>query len=256
VSLAVVGLLIGSAGLLPLAREFYAWVLGRMPTRRLLRLGGRTRLDVVVTTNEVQTQEPGVADAYLTAVGEVRGVAAVSRILSTVYPHKPLRVHISDEYAGNPDGDLLLLGGPRRNRWSRHFVDRFNGEFAAGLVFDAEACRIAIGAFSVTSFDLRHVNGVPSRDLGLVILTAWGAARRQRVILCGGLTTYGTEAAARFLFADLHADRSLRRRISALVTDCDAVVIGVHALIEARAVQTTAVHVVDGQEMIWTGSRG
>jgi hypothetical protein len=255
VTLSLAGLLIGVIGLFPIGREVYGWLVQRMPIRRMLPLGRRTRLDVVVTTNETQKQEPGVADAYLTAVGEVRGVAAVSRVLSRIYPRKPLNVHISEEYPGNPEGDILLLGGPRRNRWTRHFIDRFNREFDAGLVIDAENCHIRIGNFHIKDFDLRHVAGVPSQDIGLVIITAWGAGLTQRAIMCGGLTTYGTEAAARFIFADLHHDPALRRDIVGRLEQADAIVIAVHALIEARVVQQTSVYSSQGRKVIWTGLR-
>jgi hypothetical protein len=134
-------------------------------------------------------------------------------------------------------------------------VDRFNREYAVDLVLDAENCRIQVDDMIVSDFNQRLNGGVPTEDIGIAVLGPWSVDRKHRMILCGGLSTYGTEAAARFIFNDVNRDRKLRRRLRKLVNSNDAVVIGVHAFIEARSVQETSIMSVGGREMIWTGSR-
>jgi hypothetical protein len=249
----LIGIGIGIIGLIPIMQAVLNWLLRRLPTRRLLGFSSGTKLDIVVTTNDTQAQEPGVAEAYLTAVGEARGVAAVSRVLSRVYQKKPVTVHMSEDYSGNPEGDLLLLGGPRRNRWSRHFFAKFNREFPVICQLEAEECNLRLGDMAVNGFDHHHVAGVPVEDIGFVILAPWNISGGNRVIFCGGLTTYGTEAAARFIFQDLVNRRSELKRILRLIKDNEAAVIGVHAFIEARSVQETSILHVGEKEMIWVG---
>ena len=250
------GFIIGLVGLFPLVQAVRHWTLDQLPTRRLLEMSRSGPMDIVLTTNgtEAEDFEGGVALAHYTVVGDVRAVASVSRILSRSYPKKPALVHMSEDYPGNPSGDVVLIGGPRLNRWSRHFMEAFNRTFPVHVELDAEARRLQIGDLVVENFDQRYMASVPTEDLGIVIMAPWGNTG-QRVVLCGGFSTYGTEAAARFAFSDLLHDKDLLRRINHAKRSEDAIVIGVHVLVEARFVQQTSVMTVDGRELIWTGSR-
>jgi hypothetical protein len=245
---------VGLLALIPIVQAGSTWLLQRLPARHLLGLSPHSKLDIVVTTNATQRQTAGVADAYLTAVGEARGVAEVARVVARSYHKKAINVCISREYPGNPEGDILLLGGPRRNEWSKHFLRQFNESFGTEVDVDAEGRSLRLGTVLVEQFDQQIQGGVPTEDIGFVVIAPWEPSSKRRAILCAGLSTYGTEAAARFIFRDLLQNKRAARRFVRLVRKNEACVIGVRAAIAARIVQRTAVLVVDGKDVVWVGS--
>jgi hypothetical protein len=241
---------LGLLGLIPLAVSAREWLLDRRRVRRVLRLQNRGHLDVVVTTNYVQPYERGVAKAYLTAVGEARGIAALSRVLMRHYRKKNVDITVSVDYGGDPKGDVILLGGPLRNRWSRDFLRRLKEDYGVDVEILAEDSRIRIGEFDSGTFDQELEDDIPKRDLGVVILAPWSQNDEHRVVMCGGLSTYGTEAAARFIFVDLPKNNSENRRIARCLRNQQVAVICVYAGIGAGRVQTTAIYKDGDRELI------
>lgn len=243
--LAIVGL-IGLPSIFVYAREL---LFMRRPVRRLLRLDTRRRLDVIAATSFTAPPSPGVADAHSTSIGELRGIASATRVLSRHYRGKPLSFYVSEESPADLTGDVLLLGSPLKNRWSGRFLDWFNRRFPdAGLGIDSATRSIALGGRAVEAFDQHAVDGLPREDLGVIAMasTTYGA---RRVILCAGLSTYGTEAAARFLFdrlcqgGDRPLGRMFRREAAAAV---------VHCYVQDRGLWELSLY--DG--MTWTSASG
>lgn len=181
-------------------------VLERRPARRMLRISGGGRLDVIASTSACQAHSSDDAAAYLTAVGEVRGMAAVSRTFSRYFRKTTITMHMSMEGQPAQDSDLLLLGGPRRNERTKNFIETFNRTYPEAKVrIDTGTRTVAIGGREISGFDQRTThNGVPTEDVGLIVVGPRDAGNKdRRVFLCAGLSTYGTEAAARFLFEEL-----------------------------------------------------
>jgi hypothetical protein len=245
----VIGLL-GLLGLIPLAVSAGEWLLDRRRVRRVLRLHNRGHLDVVVTTNHVQPYEAGVAKAYLTAVGEARGIAALSRVLMRHYRKKNVDITVSVDYGGQPTGDVILLGGPLRNEWSRNFLRRLKDNYGVDIEILAEDSRIRIGEFDSGTFDQELEDDIPKRDLGVVILAPWFQNDEHRVVMCAGLSTYGTEAAARFIFVDLPKNKPENRRIARCLRNQQVAVICIYTEIGAGRVQTTAIYKAGDRELI------
>jgi hypothetical protein len=205
-------------GLLPYGSVLRRLLTGRR-TRRLLRLNAGD-LDAVLSTNE---EGGGPARPYSTAVGELRGIAVATRAVHDAYGRKKISPHLSREFPGYPDGDLLLLGGPCRNALSGRFLDDMNRRYpSAGLELDAATGTIGLAGRRFV-LDRRGHDSPPAEsqtgeDLGLIVLAPW-SHHGQRVLLCAGLSTYGTEGAARFLFQDVLPpcghNAEIRRALSA-----------------------------------------
>jgi hypothetical protein len=136
--------------------------------------------------------------------------------------------------------DTLVLGGPLRNSYAQRLLDYVNDTYPeAGLRLDAPAGIIGVGGRTI-QFDQRRDGGIPREDLALLVLaTVLGSdSPGQRFVLCAGLSTYGTEGAARLLFQQaLRPTRDgvhLRRVLSGAVAAAI-----VHVWIEGRQVIRT-----------------
>jgi hypothetical protein len=200
-------------GLLPYGSVLRRLLIGGR-TRRLLRLNVGD-LDAVLSTNE---ETGGPARPYSTAVGELRGIAVATRAVHDAYGRKKISPHLSREFPGYPDGDLLLLGGPCRNALSGRFLADMNRRYpSARLELDATAGTIGLAGRRFVLERGGH-DGPQAEDLALVVLAPW-SHHGQRVVLCAGLSTYGTEGAARFLFQDVLPpcghNAQIRRALSA-----------------------------------------
>jgi hypothetical protein len=246
--------MIGVAGLalpfliIPLGGLLLRWILATLGARRLLGLQRQGRIDVVATTNHTAPQARGEADAPLTAVGELRAIAVASRAVARYYRKKEMSLFLSKEYSVRPEGDVLLLGGPLKNEYTSGFLERFNLDHPhARVELDAEERLIRLGDFEIRGFDQRNTReGVPRRDIGIVLLSSWTDESRQRVMLCAGLTTYGTEAAARFLFEEV-LKKTKRARAVRRAMRRSPVIAVIQADIVARQVIRSRLH--DG--LVW-----
>ena len=192
-------------GVIPFAGLWIRLLTTRRPARRFLGLDKDRPVEVIVSTSATRQAADGEAKSHTTAVGELRAVAVGARTVLPLYRHKKMSVFMSAEYPGRLQADVLLLGGPLRNRYSETFLDFVNRKYpSAQLTLDARACLIGLGGRQIV-FDQRSRKGVPREDLALLVLAsdAWSTEAHQRVVLCAGLSTYGTEGAARFLFQRL-----------------------------------------------------
>jgi hypothetical protein len=216
-ALGVLGLVLGLA---PYGVVVVRWASTRRPARAFLRLHSNGPIHVIVSTNAVRNAGVGEAKTNLTAVGELRAVAVGARTVLRLYGHSKVSVFMSNEYHRRLEHDVLILGGPLRNSYAERMFRDVNLRYPdARLHLDARSAAIGLGGF-VTTFDQGIRGGVPDEDLALLLIAdaPWADGVNRRVVLCAGLSTYGTEGAARFLFQrvlgpspDGHA---LRKRLS------------------------------------------
>jgi hypothetical protein len=239
----LLGLLGLCIALPPYIALLVTWLAQRRPARRLLRFDSRCPAEFIVSTNSTQEARPGEAAMHTTAIGELRATAVGARRIFRLYRKKKISFYMSEEYPERLRHDLVVLGGPLRNAYAEKVIERVNDIHPEmGLSLDAERCRITLGG-RVYTIDQQLKDGLPARDLGLLVLACdlWGADRGQRVVLCAGLSTYGTEGAARFLFEGVlgHTRRSRTNR-GLLSGPASAVVVRVD--MDKGKVVHTAVH--------------
>lgn len=235
--LGVIGLVVAVA---PYVGWLVRWAAARRPARHFLSLNKDHPIEVIVSTNATQRAAAGDARSYTTAIGELRAVAVGARTVLPLYKRKKVSVYMSEEYPGRLQGDILLLGGPLRNKYSESFLKLFNRRYpGAQLLLEADARRIGLGERDVV-FDQRRQGGVPREDLALLVVATgiWSFGASQRVVVCAGLSTYGTEGAARFLFQEVLRPSVEGRRLRRLLSGSAAAAI-VHVTVEkGRAVRT------------------
>ncbi len=239
-------------GIAPYVALLIRWGATRRPAHRLLQLHRDRPIEVIVSTSGTKQASPGEAKSYTTAIGELRAIAVGARTILRLYKHKKPSMYMSEEYSGRLEGDVLLLGGPLRNSYSQRLLDLVNKKYpSAGLMLETRQNLIGV-AGQQFNFDQGMQKGIPQRDLALLLIVSnpWDQDRRQRLVLCAGLSTYGTEGAARFLFQKvLGASREaahLRRLLSGR-----AAAALVHVTLEHGRVLRTELH----QGIYWSAER-
>jgi hypothetical protein len=235
----ILGLIGLAIGIIPYSGLLVRWLTMQRPARRYLRLNRDHPIEVIVSTNATRPAAPGEAKCYATAIGELRAVAVGVRTVLRLYQHKKVSVYMSAEYPGRLQADIVLLGGPLRNTYSERFLEFVNRKHPwARLTLDARSGTIGLGGREFV-FDQRPHLGVPREDLALLVVAshAWSTGAPQRVVLCAGLSTYGTEGAARFLFQRVLAKSREGTRLRELLSGPAAAAV-VHVTVEGgRAVQ-------------------
>jgi hypothetical protein len=231
------GLLLGVVPYLALA---FRWRLSRHPARTFLGLGKDQPVEVIVSTNSTRAATAGEARAFTTAIGELRSVAVGARTVLRLYKRKKVSVFMSAEYPGRLQADTLIVGGPLRNSYAQRFLDYVNDTYPdAQLQLDAPAGVIGVGGRTI-AFDQRRDGGIPREDLALLVLATvpGNDGSSQRFVFCAGLSTYGTEGAARLLFQQVLSPTRegvrLRRLLSGSIT-----AVAVQVWIEGRQVIRT-----------------
>lgn len=248
----VLGLIGVALGIIPYSGMLLRWLTTRSPARRFLALNRDHPIDIIVSTNATRRATAGEARSHTTAIGELRAVAVGARTVLPLYKHKKVSVYMSAEYPGRLQGDVLLLGGPLRNSYSESFLKLVNKKYpSAQLVLDAQACLVGLNGRQFV-LDQRPNGGVPQEDLALLVLASdvWNTERHQRVVLCAGLNTYGTEGAARFLFQQLLRSSRESARLRRLLQGPAAAAI-VHVTVE----QGRAVHAELHENVRWSADR-
>jgi hypothetical protein len=203
----------GLLGLLPMMVLLREWVRERLPLRRALQFRAKAGIEVIVTTSHTAVSHVGPADESkrarraLVPSGDLAGVAEITAKLARVYPKRRLVIVPSAKAGEENASEKLIVGGPVHNRWASHVVCATEAEAIDGteVVFDADRRFIRFGQQVLgPDLDLKFEENVPHVDYALIVLTKvnrFGSA--QRVVVVGGLTTYGTHAAAHFLAHDL-----------------------------------------------------
>jgi hypothetical protein len=239
--------LLGWSGLLlavlPYLALVFRWRLSRHPARTFLGLGKDQPLEVIVSTNSTRAATAGEARTFTTAIGELRSVAVGARTVLQLSKRKKVSVFMSAEYPGRLQADTLIVGGPLRNSYAQRFLDYVNDTYPeAQLKLDAPAGLIGIGG-SAIRFDQRRDGGIPREDLALLVLATVPGNDRpsQRFVFCAGLSTYGTEGAARLLFQQVLSPTREGVRLRRLLSGAITAVI-VHVWIEGQQVIRSELH--------------
>lgn len=130
-------------------------------------------------------------------------MAAISAALGNWYPRKEVRVEMSARLAHQCDNDLVIIGGPAANTCAETALTWL--PLAGAVEINASASTLRAGTFHVVNYDHHFEKNRPTRDLAIVVCTQnqWSARREKRLLLFGGLTTYGTGAAAQLFFGKL-----------------------------------------------------
>ena len=236
----LVGLVGLGIGLAPYGAFLLRWIAKRRPARAFLGLHHDQPVEVIVSTNTTRAATPGEAKTYTTAVGELRAVAVGARTVLPLYKHKKMSVFMSAEYPGRLQADTLILGGPLRNTYAGRLIDYINRQYpSARLHLDARANEIGVGGDPI-QFNQRREGGVLREDLALLVLANVPnhESRDQRFVLCAGLSTYGTEGAARLLFQRVIASSTDAVRMRRLLTGRAAAAV-VHVHVASRQVIRT-----------------
>jgi hypothetical protein len=202
----ILGLILTTVGAIPVLWAAGYWLLRYRPAKRLLGFREKEPIDVIITTSSIARSQKGAGIIRATTgIGQVQGVAFLSRVLGRFYRKKPISLNFSEKAPGRLKRDLLLLGGPAKNECSKLFMDRFIEEHPnLNLVFDDLNCVIRIGELCIDKNRLQIKNGYPENDFGLVVV--WKnpfSVEKRRGIFCAGFTSYGTSGAANWFFDDL-----------------------------------------------------
>jgi hypothetical protein len=124
-------------------------------------------------------------------------------MLARGYPGRPFVITPSAFPQTDRRKDQLLVGGPVHNYYTQTLIygSRRTAAVNASVIFDADERYIRLGQKEWgPNLDLNFRKNIPERDYAIILLTSisqYGA--HQRVVALGGLTTYGTHAAAQFL---------------------------------------------------------
>ena len=200
-------------------------------TSRILRFARSSSLDVVITTRPNQP-----ANSYGTSVGEVQAIASVAGALGKFYRRKRLTVHMSKAINRRLNNDVLVLGSPFYNSRSDIYIKAFNERYPnAGIALDFSTGTALLGSDGYRSFDVGRGEDASrqTNDVFMILLATNLFSENTRAILCAGLTTYGTAAAAETLFVDL-LSRPARKVAKPLRTADGAAVIGDVTIVDRR----------------------
>jgi hypothetical protein len=202
----------GAIGVLPIVAGAIYWSQGYHRARRVLDFRRSVPIDIVLTTSAVGLSEHGApVSRPLTGYGQVRGVANCARALAAHYPHKDIVIHLSGFIKNRLDRDLVCLGGPAKNEVSKNVLADLPQRYGLKeLIFDDIGKNIKIvdmdqREIEERCFDPKLRDGMPSVDICLIVAFTRIKAdgRTTRCMLCAGFTSYGTAAAAEYMFLDL-----------------------------------------------------
>jgi hypothetical protein len=144
--------------------------------------------------------------------------------MTRLYGGKKLSLHLSGFARNLLDKDLIVFGGPVKNREAVRRLDGLRKDYdLRTFEFDDDAAKSLQvvnhdgNSFKQIGFSPQMVDGFPDSDYGIVILChhIGRDGKEFRWVLCAGFTTYGTAAAAEFLFA--YMVRMSRRRVRKLL---------------------------------------
>lgn len=168
----------------------------------------------VVLTSSAPVNDPAVGFARpTTGMGSVRGFGTAVRALGRYYRKTPINVHFSSQVDGKLDAELITIGGPRANRVTATVL-KSAVQSVPGLHFDDVNRCITVGGLTIEDYDTAPVSGVPTSDIGMLLMCRSPFSIRQRhSVVCCGFTTYGTFGTAEWFFDEVLAD-SWRRPLA------------------------------------------
>jgi hypothetical protein len=185
------------------------------------RLQAKEEIDIVLTTSERTAGGGGIEYVRpTTSVGNLKGSTEIARAIGDLPGKRSVRVHLSEEIDESLSGDLVLLGGPNKNRISAiclEYIYQFYPQ-AKLLYIDSKEQGSYLGLEDFIQhyeIEKQEESQIPKKDFALIGM--WInplSPRKRRLIICAGFTGYGTAAAARYLVDNVMNDRysKLRRR--------------------------------------------
>lgn len=199
--------------LVPLAAVGMKKSAARYARHRLLGLAAH-RLDVMLTSSGMRN-DPDVGFARpTTGRGSVQAFGTAVRAIGRYYRALPITVHFASRVYNTLDGDLLCIGGPRANEVTAEVLDSAVLRRISAMRFDDVHYCARIGDLMVDRYDLDAVNGVPRRDMGILLMCANPLTTKpRRAVVCCGFTSYGTAGVAKWFFDDVLTD-SWRRPLA------------------------------------------
>lgn len=185
------------------------WVVKRLPAKRTWRFNNANSMVVVVASSAVI--DTGVYQRPTTGIGQVRALALLAPSLMRAYRDIDLeRVRMSSQPLGHEfESDLLILGGPKNNAYAEMVM----GALSERLPFHLDYPTIRWGS---TEYESVVEGGVVKTDVGYVIRAVNPVSPSHRLVIIGGLHTYGTTAAARW-WADHGSSRTLPEDVAVLI---------------------------------------
>lgn len=184
----------------------------RLPRRRLWRLTNPSTLVVCAAASTVT--DTGVYNRPATGIGQVRALAIAVRSLGKAYSHSMdiKNIYLSSENLQDRlEEDVLLLGGPKTNQVTAHFLELMN-DIQPVMQF-ANPDRIVwrekkVGDQWIDAGALEYSSEVVHRkvikDYGLIMRVSSPFTSQDRtVVLLSGGHTYGMVAAAKYFTEDM-----------------------------------------------------
>jgi len=186
------------------------------PARNLWQITNIKELIIVaahgVTTNTGEYARPA------TGIGQIRALASVIQSLNKAYGKLTVRnIYLSsDQLQERIENDLLLLGGPKNNKISAHFLSLIRGcqplvEVNHRFYWRSHSGRGWIEK-DAREFHGTVENGRVIRDFGIgVRMNSPFTSQKRTVILIAGSHTYGLVAAAKYFTEQVCKDLAFRR---------------------------------------------
>ncbi|MCV7286708.1 hypothetical protein H7J87_15375 [Mycolicibacterium wolinskyi] len=180
----------------------------RTKAAKLLRLRRDGGVCVIATTAipKAEKDNGGLVGVKrdLVPEGDVLAIAPAIAMLSHFFRRKEILLYTSDHIHTRLNKDMIVLGSPAANRYSARFFEDNSFCERGHFLVDVPHGTITCGSVDVVrEFNVKpRPSGIPERDF-FFIATAPGPYDHHRAWVIGGLTTYGTAAAATILFEEL-----------------------------------------------------
>jgi hypothetical protein len=166
------------------------------------------KIDIVITTSEIKKDDIGGIHAAraTTGIGQILGISIISRVIGKLYGKKNIEVQLSELIVQRPDKDLVLLGGPSKNKLTKKYIRKLNEEHPSlNFEFDDVNLLLRIKDLTISEPNLDiDKDGKVDTDYAVVLCSSNPfSAKNRRLILCAGFTSYGTAGGVVWLFEDV-----------------------------------------------------
>jgi hypothetical protein len=178
----------------------------------------------------------------------MRGAVEIAQMVGHVSRRRVLSVAVSEDIESDLSGDLVLIGLPGKNAASKRVLERLKSRHpdinftisesdqSGGHIkrvlerlksrypdinftiseSDESGVHIGLGGFREDfKLTFQASSDIPDRDLAVIVLwiNPFARGKKRRLLLCAGITAYGTAAAAAYIVNDLvdYRYRQLRK---------------------------------------------
>ena len=194
--------------LFPILIGLWLYLTNILASRLFLGFSKDKEIDIIITTSEFKKDSIGGLHAAraTTGIGQIQGISIASRLIGRLYQKKSIQIQMSELIVHRPDKDLILLGGPAKNKIAKKYIDILHEKHSnLNFKFDDINTLIELNEFKISRPNLDVDNdGNVDADYAIVICTTNPfAVEHRRLILCAGFTSYGTAGGATWLFEDI-----------------------------------------------------